>query len=186
MNDSTLLENIGLFLWVFDFLILLTVATYARRKNVFSSTLITLLIVVVIDGVMNSYTPVLKTFIRENNPPDGNTFYHWWGLFGWYVGFMVWNIIAMFAIWKIHAWYERKFSVPTFAYLCAYFCLTLLQGVRYGDRLLVDSETVKVIYKTGVLSVNIGTTLVSLVVVVGVTASYILNQKGYKGLSWSL
>ena len=186
MSYSEIVEKLAAFLWLLHFLALLGVLWYAKKDKAFSSTLVTVLIGVVVGGVMTAYTPDLKAFIRANKPPDGDVVLFNIGLFSWYIGFSVFYIIATIATWKIHVWYRIEYSFVTYAHLLAYLLLNLLQVIRYTERLTFNQDYLKAFYKSGVLSINIGVTLTTLVVLLGVAVSRYRKKRGKRGLSWSL
>lgn len=186
MSYTEFIEKPSLIMWVADFAVLIVVLWFSHKDLQFKSTLVTLLIVVTFDGLMHSYVPELKAFIRENKPPGGDSHYYHIGLFAWYVGFMALKVVGMFTIYRIHKAYNIALSVPSYAYLVAYFCLTFLHAIRYSERLIWGTDVTKEFYKTTVLSINIGVSVTTLVVVLGFAVSRYLIKQNKKGLSWSL
>jgi hypothetical protein len=186
LSYTEIIEEFSIYHWLFNFLVLLAVLWYSKADKEFKSTLVALLVAIVIGGVMTAYSPDLKAFIRANKPPDGDTTLFNIGLFGWYVGFILFYITATIVTWKIHVWYKIEYSYVTYAHLLAYLLLNLLQVMRYAERLTVNEDYLKAFYKYGVLSINTGVSLTAFVVLVGVTVTRYRIKKGKRGLSWSL
>lgn len=186
MSYTEIVEQLAAYLWLLNFLVLLVVLWYAKNDKTFNSTLVTLLVAVVIGGVMTAYSPDLKAFIRANKAADGDIIWFNLGLFGWYMGFAIFNVIATITTWKIHVWYKIEYSYVTYAHLFAYLLLNLLQTIRYAEKLTFDQDYLKAFYQFGVLSINSGVSLTALVVVLGISISRYRIKQGKKGLSWSL
>ncbi len=179
-------ERLNSFLWLLDFLMFLSVLWYAKKDKEFNSTLVTLLVSIVLGGVMTAYSPSLGAFIQNARLPTGDIIWLDIGLFAWYVGFALFNLASIMAIFKIHVWYKKNYSFITYAYLLAFFLLGNLQIVQYAEILTFNQGHVENIYKLGILSINIGVSLTTIMIVLGVTISRYLIKRGKKGLSWSL
>lgn len=186
MNYIEIIEEFNGYLWLWDFLILLGVLWHAKKNHAFSSTLVSLFVALVLGGVMTAYSPELRLFIRDSKPPDGDPQLLQLGLLGWYVGFIIFNIIATLTIWKVHVWYRIEYSYVTYAHLLAYLLLSLLQIMRHAERLTVNQDYLKQFYQVSVMSINVGVSLTAVVVLIGVTVSQHRIKKGKKGLSWKL
>lgn len=186
LSYTEIIEEFNTYLWLIDFLILLAVLWYSKVDKEFKSTLVALFVAIVLGGVMTAYTPDLKAFIRANKPPSGDVTLFNIGLISWYVGFILFNIIATLSIWKIHVWYKIQYSYVTYAHLLAYLLLSILQIMRHVERLTVNQDHLKEFYKFGVLSINVGVSLTAVVVLISVTVSRYRIRSGKRGLPWLL
>lgn len=185
MGYSDILIKIGSYLWLINLITIFLLAWYDDKRGVFSSTLVTLLVVAIFAGAMTAYTPDLLQFIRSNKPPDGSEFSYQLGLAAWYLGFSLIYIMMTITIWKTHVWYHIKYSFITRLHLIAILALILLQISRHIERVLFNSDYLTAIYKSGVLSINIGVTTVTAIAIILVVTNFKF-KRNMKAQIWSL
>ena len=165
------------FSWAADFVALCLVFALAIKHRTPSSTLLTLTATVLFCGLMNSYTPTLYLL-------DAPLLFSY-KLFAWYIGFALLNGLAILTIWYLHRCFKLRYGMIARMALLQYFVLAQLQLLRYGERLLWQTDYLKPIYQAGIASINIGTALVALGFAV-LALHHELNTNHHKGVKWTL
>ncbi|NQZ09217.1 MAG: hypothetical protein HRT35_18825 [Algicola sp.] len=146
------------------------------RGNRLSSTLISLGVIVLLDGFALHYKSVLIGLKDTGNDELVR--------FGWYMGYAFIDIAVLFCVYNIHLRSITPYSFITKMIFLEYCTYGIIQTVRYGERFIFQTDYLASIYKHGLLSINIATTAVTVVFTIIVAISIYRESKGKEGVKW--
>ena len=146
------------------------------RGNRLSSTLISLGVVVLLDGLALHYKYIL---ISVKDPS-----YKELVRFGWYMGYTFLHFVVLVCTYNIHLRSITPYSFITRMIFLEYCTYGIIQSVRYCERVVFHTDYLASIYKHGLLSINIATTAVTIVFTLIIVISTYRESKGKGGVKW--
>lgn len=163
------LENATMFQWLFDFLAWGTFCWFALKDKRASSSLITLTVVLVLDGTMTNFGGFINSFATSDNTNAIRVAY--------YGGFALFDIFAIIMIYQVHKVIGLDYKFLARTYLLAYFVLAWCQIIRLAERLYFDSHAFKAAYNVLIGAVNMGTATASCLVALMTIYIHISNKQ---------
>lgn len=180
MNELyDVLELMGNYLLFTDALALTIISVICYKDNQIRTTLLALLTTVVITGFMTAYTPSLLLFSEENQQ------YKAFNRFVWYMGFTGLNLLIMWVIFKLHVKFQVAYGVVAKSYLLSFMVLSQLQLIQYIELLIWGNNSFISYYQLGVISINVGSSLVAFIFTLLICLSRYRINRGKKGLAWN-
>jgi hypothetical protein len=171
-----MLLTVEIYAWTADFAVLCVVFILAIKDQRVSSSLIAITVSVLIGGIMHQLTPILLTIDDPELLPIK--------LFGWYMGFVSFDTLGIYVIYKIHKIFNINYQFIARMIMLQLFVLGQLQLLRYTERLIFDSDYLMALYKSGVIGINITTALVALIFALVVSYSKYRVNRGKQGVKW--
>lgn len=144
------------FAWLGEFIALLVFFALAVKDRQASSSLIAVTVMVVIGGTTHQYAPHLLEITDEQ--------YTTLVRVAWYIGFAVFDFIAIYAVYKLHQIYQMSYRFIAKMVILAYFTKAILHLTRFTERHFFDTELLQPVYKYGIIGVNIGGAFTVLVI----------------------
>jgi hypothetical protein len=173
---TTLLHNIGNTSWFFYGLSLLMFYYLTKGQTDKSSALVTLIVIMVFNSLMQGYQGIMDWYIKEN-PGFSSTVN-----FFWYMGFAGIDLIAMKAIYKVHEKENVRIS-PLGQYASfAFFVSANIQLLQYAEIVIFKTdEYIDKLYRFGIPAINIGTAIICFGVALMALYHFYFTKEGQKG-----
>jgi hypothetical protein len=108
-----------------------------------------------------------------------------WVRASYYLGSVLFYIIATYAIQKLHRDNRVTASFLARTYIIAYFAATNLQIFRFLERLTWDTNFLEALYKWGFVTISFCTTAVTLLVAILAVFNQYSKTK-HKGILWNI
>jgi uncharacterized protein (DUF3820 family) len=180
INVTDLLITIGKASWFGELGAFCFFLYFAIKDKAINAGVITTAILIFLGAVMRWYSPILLAAKTSENIPVI--------MFIWYIGFMAVHAIGIAVLYLIHTTFIIRYSMLSKMLVFGYFALTTLQMARYGERLLIDFDSVylRSLYQAGVPAVNIGMATMTLCFAFAISISRYRISKGQRGLPWVL
>lgn len=118
-----------------------------------SSTVISLMVLAIANGVMTAVTPILYELATNKEP-----FFK----FVWYGGFVLLDFLTVFLLYKFHELLNQNVGAVAHLVGLSFCLLAVIQTLRYIDRYVTSTEFLQPLYQYGIPMLNI--VLVPLVV----------------------
>jgi hypothetical protein len=160
MNELTQhLNNIGNTTWFFNAFSLLMLYYLGKNLTAKSSNLLTLIIIVVFNTLMLGYQGILDWYRAANLGVSAVV------NFFWYMGFAIFDLIAMRAIYNVHKKENVRIGRLGQYASFAFFAVGTLQLLQYAEIVIFNTnDKVATLYIVGIPSINIATAIICTVV----------------------
>jgi hypothetical protein len=188
--DATNSFSLG---WSFLYLNYFTVIIalfIALKTNKLNSTLLALGILIIIDSIMNYYTPALYSAAVLYQEEYSHHF-----RLVWYLGFAFMDLIAIFLVLYTHKFFKLELFYCAYAVIISSSLRMQLQIATYLDREFFNFENLKVIYSEGIPFINMTLSSIVFGIMIVYIASLLFNKFGskalaeklkIKGITWSI
>ena len=144
--------------WLLYFAALIVLFAIFMRKKYLSSSLVAILITTVITWFMNEYQDfMLGVFADKAYVEQNRTFIR----YAWYYGFVVFNTVLIFTIYKVHIALKLSYSYIARYLILAHFILSLLQITRLLERQSFQTNYLDALYQWGIVSINLSCTVLA-------------------------
>ena len=173
-----LLKTIDTFVWLADALVFAVFFVYLVKEIKLSSSLIALAVVVMLDGISLHYIVMLESI---KDPA-----YIWLERIAWYAGLSILHMITIYSVYKLHYISKTPYSFITKMVFLEYSTYTIMHIIRYTERTVFKTEFLKALYKNGILSISLSTTVVTIGFAILVMVSKHRMSKGKKTLLWKI
>lgn len=171
------LKDTVVYLWMLDFFAWGTFCWLLIKDKRVSSSFITATVVLIVDGLMPKYGYFLETFYNTGHTQLIRVAY--------YGGFALFDVLAIWIIFKAHKMVGLDYRFLARTYLLAYFVLAWVQIIRLAERLYFDSNTLKISHQVAVASINMGTAVVG--ALIALIAIYMhLSHRQIGGKIWKV
>lgn len=164
-------QFIGLdkFAWLGEFTALCVFFALAVKDRQATSSLIALTVMVIIGGATHQYAPHLlsitdsqyKTLVRV----------------AWYLGFVLFDLLAIYAVYKLHQIYQMSYRFIAKMVILAYFCKALLHLTRFTERHFWDTDYLQSLYQFGIVAINVGGAVTVLIFAVGALYGHFAHKR---------
>lgn len=125
--------------------VLLLIAILLEKKV--SSLVISLLVLVLANGLMTSLSPLIFDIARQ--PDIGFKFV-------WYGGFALIDCLAVFLLYKFHLMLKQNVSLIANIVGLVFLILATLQTIRFVDRLVLELDWLASVYRLSIPLLNVG------------------------------
>jgi hypothetical protein len=152
---TNLLFQIDGYAWLCDFIAVCIFLVLSWKEKTINSSLIALAVSIIVGKVMLEYSPKLLAAKTPENLALVT--------FVWYVGFVFFDAVAIFAIYKSHAVRKIRYSLIAKMVLLSFFVKAQLHLLRYTERLIWDTDFLMPLYKSGIVSINVTTAITAII-----------------------
>lgn len=175
--------------WYVTFAVLDVIAIFAlykvlqhykqRLQRTFNVLLTMLVVSVIISGITIQYGPLLF----EMQGPD----HKMWVRFAWYMGFVVLNGLAIYAIYKTHSAFGKRNSFITRMVLLTAYVISICHIIRFAERYTWDTDHLEAIYRWSIVSINTTATIVTFIIVcVALYRHYRIEETTMERAIWKI
>jgi hypothetical protein len=174
---TEILIKIGGYVWLGYFVALCCFLFLALKRIEINSSLIIMAVTAVVTGLTYQYAPFLLS-IKE---PEWKTLVR----VSWYLGFVVLDGLIIFTGYKIHSVFKINYSFAAKMMMLSFFVKAMLHLTRLTERYFWDTDYLKPLYKWGIVSINITTTIMVLSIA-SVAIFYHYSGKSIKSEIWKI
>ncbi|NQZ11548.1 MAG: hypothetical protein HRT35_30730 [Algicola sp.] len=111
--------------------------------------------------------------------------YKTWGRVAYYLGIAAIDGFVIYLIHQSHRFAKLRLSLIARMYLVAFYVAALLQTIRFLERYTWDTNYLAAVYRWGLMSVNVSTSTVVLVLICLAVYNQFANKKR-EGTFWNI
>ncbi|SFC15443.1 hypothetical protein [Pseudoalteromonas denitrificans] len=185
----TLFEFDKNFLYV-NFLSVAIAFFIALKTNKLNSTLLSLIIMILFNSIMDHYTPTLFTaYVKYQDE-----YLHHFRLL-WYIGFALMDLLIISLVLFSHKIFKLKLVFCAYVVIVTYTIKMQLHIFSYLEREFLQTDYLKIAYTSGIQFINMTFAFSILSIMIVYLLFFIFNKYGsqelaeklkIKGITWSI
>jgi hypothetical protein len=116
---------------------------------------------------------------------SGALYYKLWIITAFYIGGAFIDSFIIYVIYKLHQCNNKTHSLIARMYILAFSVTAIMQILRFNEKYILESNSYKVVYQLGLASINISTSVITLLIACLAIYQFFSNKKR-KGLLWNI